>query len=114
MTSVETFITVGNYLAAPILISAGLTFSALIEWFELGRSKRRLVTSDRPVVTALASMGLCHVLGAILLAALGRIDTAKPLWVSARADEVPDARLTTDCLDCCSTTFRALWVCSSF
>lgn len=82
MTSVESFITVGNYLAAPILISASLTFSALIEWFQIGRSHGQLTPPRHPVGTALAIMGLTHGLGAALLAGLGQIDTNRPLWVS--------------------------------
>lgn len=36
MTSVDSFIAVGNYLAAPILISAGMTISGLTLWGETG------------------------------------------------------------------------------
>lgn len=96
MTSVETFVTVGNYLAAPILISASLTVTALMEWFGHGRSgsssssskKTRSDTSSRPILTTLMLAGATHAVGVAMFAAIAGIDTTRPLWVSAGAHQV--------------------------
>jgi hypothetical protein len=66
MTSVDTFITVGNYLAAPILFSAGLTISGLILWAQGG--------GEREVGKALGIMAGSHSIGAGLFFYLTSLD----------------------------------------
>lgn len=66
MTSVETFVAVGNYLAAPVLVSAGMTVTGLSMWSaaakgEGGRIRRR------PVVGAVGVIVVTHSIGAGLV-----------------------------------------------
>ncbi|KAM0752508.1 Gaa1-like protein [Meredithblackwellia eburnea MCA 4105] len=71
MTSVETFITVGNYLAAPILISAGMTFTGLLLWsYTSGKGG----PTTRPVGKAALAMGVSHAVGGAIFVALGQVD----------------------------------------
>lgn len=60
MTSIDSFIAVGNYLAAPILIGAGLTISGLMTWSEAGKKTKR----DRPIVKLLTVLGSSILAGA--------------------------------------------------
>lgn len=80
MTSVDTFVTVGNYLAAPVLISAGMTIRGLALWDEVG--KKGETRLSRPVGRALAVMGATHAVGAVMLVAAGRMDLTRSIWVS--------------------------------
>ncbi|KAK4046129.1 Glycosyl phosphatidyl inositol protein transamidase complex subunit [Microbotryomycetes sp. JL201] len=60
MTSTDTFVTVGNYLASPILVGAGLTLHGLATW-----SSTQMAGCARPVTLALAIIASTHVLGAL-------------------------------------------------
>ncbi|GJN93973.1 hypothetical protein Rhopal_007036-T1 [Rhodotorula paludigena] len=71
MTSVDSFIAVGNYLAAPVLLGAGMTIQGLMTWAEAdGREKR-----DRPV----ALVAIAVAAGAAELRMLTGLDPAKEL-----------------------------------
>lgn len=70
MTSIDSFIAVGNYLAAPILIGAGLTISGLMTWSESGKKTKR----DRPILKLLAVLGFTILSGAFELYLVLRID----------------------------------------
>jgi glycosylphosphatidylinositol transamidase len=54
MTSIDSFIAVGNYLAAPILIGAALTIQGLISWSASSQKTKR----SRPVLKILATLGV--------------------------------------------------------
>ncbi|KAM0785986.1 hypothetical protein ACM66B_006804 [Microbotryomycetes sp. NB124-2] len=69
MTSTETFITVGNYLAAPILVGAGLTLRGLWLWSRAGAKHAK-----SPISSALAVIFMTHALGSMLFLALTRLD----------------------------------------
>ncbi|BGP20023.1 Glycosyl phosphatidyl inositol protein transamidase complex subunit [Rhodosporidiobolus nylandii] len=69
MTSVDSFIAVGNYLAAPILTGAGLTVQGLMTWAEVGR--------QRPVGKAVAVVLLAMVAGAAELVAFAGVDPTR-------------------------------------
>ncbi|GAA5827560.1 hypothetical protein JCM11251_001733 [Rhodosporidiobolus azoricus] len=75
MTSVDSFIAVGNYLAAPILIGAGLTSSGLMSWAEAGKK----AGGSRPVAKALAVLGLSIVAGVGELVGLTGVSVTKEL-----------------------------------
>ena len=81
MTSVETFIAVGNYLAAPILVSAGMTITGLSMWSDAaegdaGRKRRR------PIGAALGIIAVTHAIGAGLLQVVAMSEPAEVLKVS--------------------------------
>lgn len=93
MTSVTTFITVGNYLAAPVLISAGMTIQGLSLW---GNSSPATSTTsvgkllegqgivlERGPMTAEAFMvmGLSHAIGGIIFAIITHLDPMRPISV---------------------------------
>ncbi|GAA5911383.1 GPI-anchor transamidase subunit GAA1 [Sporobolomyces salmoneus] len=52
MTSIDSFIAVGNYLAAPILIGAALTIQGLISWSSSSRKTKR----SRPTLKILSTL----------------------------------------------------------
>ncbi|GAA5820224.1 hypothetical protein JCM3770_006066 [Rhodotorula araucariae] len=58
MTSVDSFVAVGNYLAAPILLGAGLTIQGLITWGDAGGKGGKRA---RPIAKA-----MCVLVGALL------------------------------------------------
>lgn len=71
LTTPDTFISIGNYLAAPMLVSVGLTVEGLRIWatlFPVGEKK-----PERPVGLALLLVLATHAAGALLFA----------LWSSA-------------------------------
>ncbi|GAA5912350.1 hypothetical protein JCM6882_002568 [Rhodosporidiobolus microsporus] len=73
MTSVDSFIAVGNYLAAPILVGAGLTIQGLMSWAEAGKAGR----GSRPAGTALVVFALAVVAGSAELVGLVGVDPTK-------------------------------------
>lgn len=90
MTSTTTFITVGNYLAAPILVSAGMTVMGLTIW---GQSSGSFSDSmkpkgsgvamqiRRPVGPAVVVIGVTHVVGAILYKFVTQLDPTAVSYV---------------------------------
>lgn len=83
MTSVETFMSVGNYLAAPVLVSAGLTFTGFLLWAENGPrdvAKVLLKTSGvemrrpKPLGKAAVAIGVTHLVGGAMFALVSRVD----------------------------------------
>lgn len=83
MTSVDSFISVGNYLAAPVLVSAGMTVMGLTVWSESGglpksatglKSGGVEVRWRKPVGKALAVMAATHGIGVGLLMLGMRLD----------------------------------------
>lgn len=85
MTSVETFITVGNYLAAPILVGAGLTINGLELWASAGAKH---VSRSQATGRAVVVIGATHAIGLVMFTAVTRLDTSSAYWV-----RVPDAPL---------------------
>lgn len=90
MTSTTTFITVGNYLAAPILVSAGMTVMGLTLWGKASGSSadsRALkgtgiaIQVRRPVGPALVVIGVTHVVGAILYKFVTQLDPTAVAYV---------------------------------
>ncbi|GAA6021521.1 hypothetical protein JCM10207_005789 [Rhodosporidiobolus poonsookiae] len=73
MTSVDSFIAVGNYLAAPILTGAGLTIQGLITWAEAGKAGK----GSRPAAMAVVAVALAAAAGVGELAALVGVDPQK-------------------------------------
>ncbi|GAA6018826.1 hypothetical protein JCM11491_006877 [Sporobolomyces phaffii] len=70
MTSIDSFIAVGNYLAAPILIGAALTISGLITWSTSGQKTRR----RRPVLKILVALVVALSVASFELSLVLRID----------------------------------------
>ncbi|GAA5880792.1 hypothetical protein JCM3774_005751 [Rhodotorula dairenensis] len=87
MTSVDTFISVSNYLAAPILIGAGLTFDGLITWSLAGRVRGRQNSSggEKPVLLAVVLLGTALFVGSLEVALVTRLNPAErlPEYLSA-------------------------------
>lgn len=87
MTSVTTFVTVGNYLAAPILVSAGMTIKGLEIVGGLmspavraaGGQEVRSVGWGKGLMT----LGACEAVGMAMYALLLRTDPFAPLPVRA-------------------------------
>ncbi|KAK4053579.1 Glycosyl phosphatidyl inositol protein transamidase complex subunit [Microbotryomycetes sp. JL221] len=77
MTSTDTFVTVGNYLAAPILVGAGLTVSGLQLWSKVDSKTRR---GSRDVGTASVVIAITHVVGAAMFVALASVDPTSYRW----------------------------------
>ncbi|GAA5866477.1 hypothetical protein JCM8547_000637 [Rhodosporidiobolus lusitaniae] len=71
MTSVDSFIAVGNYLAAPIILGAGLTIQGLMSWKAAGEPGK----GSRPVPQALTVFAIAGVVGAAELTGLAGIDS---------------------------------------
>lgn len=93
MTSVDTFITVGNYLAAPILISAAMTISGLTIWGEASGPTSTSVAGGlktggtvlkfrRPVGPAVLIIGITHVIGVGLFWFITNLDPTSESFVS--------------------------------
>lgn len=80
MTSVTTFITVGNYLAAPVLISAGMTIHGLSLW---GSFKTQSPRDSVSIARIYGIIGLTHAVGGILFIILTSVDPSLPIPVSA-------------------------------
>ncbi|KAK4700672.1 GPI-anchor transamidase subunit GAA1, partial [Phenoliferia sp. Uapishka_3] len=83
LSSVDTFISAQNYLAAPILISAGMTFTGFLLWGEKSAkslaAEKRLRNSGvevRPksIGKAAAAVGITHLVGAAMGALVARVD----------------------------------------
>lgn len=96
MTSVDTFISVGNYLAAPVLVSAGLTFTGFLLWGADGSPKAPAgtvtkglrqsgveVRRARPVGKAAFAIGVSHLVGGVMFALLARVDPTVEIPVSS-------------------------------
>lgn len=87
MTSISTFVTVGNYLAAPVLISAGMTVMGLSMWRVSNPSSRSLgpklrtsgfeVKMERPIGQAVAIIGLTHLIGAGMFVFVTSLDPTR-------------------------------------
>ncbi|GAA5989951.1 hypothetical protein JCM10908_002393 [Rhodotorula pacifica] len=75
MTSVDTFISVSNYLAAPILIGAGLTVDGLITWTKAGGPSSR----EKPVLVAMLLLAAVVLVGLGEVALVTRVDPAEQL-----------------------------------
>ncbi|BGP58138.1 Glycosyl phosphatidyl inositol protein transamidase complex subunit [Rhodotorula sphaerocarpa] len=75
MTSVDTFISATNYLAAPLLIGAGLTIDGLLTWSKAGGAAGR----ERPVLTVVGLLAVVLLVGAAELAVVTRLDPERPL-----------------------------------
>jgi glycosylphosphatidylinositol transamidase len=70
MTSIDSFIAVGNYLAAPILIGAALTIQGLISWADSTKKTRRA----RPVLKIFATLAIALIASSFEFSLLLRID----------------------------------------
>ncbi|BGP43392.1 Glycosyl phosphatidyl inositol protein transamidase complex subunit [Rhodotorula kratochvilovae] len=76
MTSVDSFVAVGNYLAAPILLGAGLTIQGLIAWGEAGGKDGQ---RERPIARAAAVLVGAAVAGAAELRLVTALDPTQPI-----------------------------------
>ena len=75
MTSTQTFISVGNYLAAPVLISISLTVLGLSIW---SRCFPKVAESDdRPIALALSVILATHIHGYMVLNVWNQFDLSK-------------------------------------
>ncbi|KAG0666333.1 Glycosyl phosphatidyl inositol protein transamidase complex subunit [Rhodotorula mucilaginosa] len=87
MTSVDTFISVSNYLAAPILIGAGLTIDGLITWSQASASANNKsgVAKEKPVLLAMILLGVAALVGSLEVALIARLDPHQrlPEYLSA-------------------------------
>lgn len=94
MTSVDTFISVSNYLAAPILIGAGLTVDGLIAWSLVANDATRRGSGEKPVLLAVVLLGAALLAGSLEVALLARIDPAErlPVRTHSRTMIPPDWR----------------------
>lgn len=87
MTSTDSFITVGSYLAAPILISAALTMLGLsicMDCFraEDGAAGGGIVVCAKPRIgVATLIVGGSHLLGGVFYALISSVDPMQPLPV---------------------------------
>lgn len=83
MTSVDTFISVSNYLAAPILIGAGLTIDGLITWSQASASANNKsgVAKEKPVLLAMILLGVAALVGSLEVALIARLDPHQRLPV---------------------------------
>ncbi|GAA5930593.1 GPI-anchor transamidase subunit GAA1 [Sporobolomyces koalae] len=70
MTSIDSFIAVGNYLAAPILIGAGLTVQGLLTWSAATKNTKR----PRPILKLLVALVAATLAGSAELLLVLRID----------------------------------------
>jgi glycosylphosphatidylinositol transamidase len=75
MKSVDSFISVADYLAAPILVSAGITITGLKMWNDLSDKRRDI---GRPMIV----MALSHLVGLAMLAAVSLLEYTKSIPVS--------------------------------
>lgn len=82
MTSVETFISASNYLAAPILIGAGLTIDGLLTWAQAGRDLKGQAR-EKPVLLAMVLLGVVFAVGAAQMAIVARVDPTRELPVGS-------------------------------
>lgn len=92
MTSPDSFIAVGNYLAAPILISAGLTISGLTIWGEASgaaevlkgglKSSGTVMKLRRPVGPAVLVIGITQAIGVGLFWFVTSLDPTSENYVS--------------------------------
>lgn len=104
MTSVDTFISVANYLAAPILISAGMTITGFMLWSEASSPSssatstggiKQLSTGGvelrraKPVGKAAAAIGLTHLVGGFMFALVSRLDPTSPIPVRSSVPFFP-------------------------
>ncbi|BGP27529.1 Glycosyl phosphatidyl inositol protein transamidase complex subunit [Rhodotorula toruloides] len=78
MTSVDSFIAVGNYLAAPVLIGAGMTIQGLITWGKAGVGKEGSVR-ERPVARATLVLAGAVIAGTAEMQAISQVDSMKEL-----------------------------------
>ena len=87
MTSTDSFVTVGSYLAAPILISAALTMLGLSVCMRCFRSEAGvagggIVVAAKPRLGLAASIvGGTHLLGGSFYALISSIDPMRPVPV---------------------------------
>ncbi|TNY19340.1 GPI-anchor transamidase [Rhodotorula diobovata] len=70
MTSVDSFVAVGNYLAAPILLGAGLTIQGLMTWAEAAAGAQ----GARPLKRAVGVLGAAAAAGAAQLRLVEAVD----------------------------------------
>ncbi|GAA5979372.1 hypothetical protein JCM11641_005016 [Rhodosporidiobolus odoratus] len=80
MTTVDSFIAVGNYLAAPILVGAGLTVQGLLDWAEAGKVSKE----GRYIRTVAGAAGVAVLAKVAELTVLQAIEPlrALPSWLS--------------------------------
>lgn len=81
MTSVDTFISVSNYLAAPILIGAGLTIDGLITWSQASANNTSRVAKEKPVLLAMVLLGVAVLVGSLEVALIATLDPQRRLPV---------------------------------
>jgi Gaa1-like, GPI transamidase component len=77
MTTPSSFLSVGNYLPAPLLVSAAFTLAGLEKW-----TRTWLLPGRRPVLQAISFMVVCHVVGAIQFFVLSRFSTVNVRVIS--------------------------------
>ncbi|BGP03344.1 GPI transamidase component GAA1 [Rhodotorula toruloides] len=78
MTSIDSFIAVGNYLAAPILVGAGMTIQGLVTWGQAGVGKEGNAR-ERPVARATLVLAGATLAGAAEMQAISQVDPLKEL-----------------------------------
>lgn len=84
MTSVDSFMSVGSYLAAPVLVSAGLTFTGFLIWGENGprassagvalQNEGLELRRAKPLGQAAVAIGVTHLVGGAMFALVARVD----------------------------------------
>lgn len=77
MTSVDSFVAVGNYLAAPILLGAGLTIQGLMTWAEAAAGAQ----GARPLKRAVGVLGAAAAAGAAQLRLVEAVDPTMSIHV---------------------------------
>ncbi|BGO95445.1 hypothetical protein NBRC10512_001413 [Rhodotorula toruloides] len=78
MTSIDSFVAVGNYLAAPILVSAGMTIQGLSTWGQ-ARVGKDGGARERPVARAILVLAGAVLAGAAEMQAISQIDPMEGL-----------------------------------
>lgn len=86
MTSVTSFITVGNYLAAPILLSASMTILGLsicAECFApLEAPVKNVLIGSSKVIEAFGVIGVTHLMGGGIYFLTSTLNPLEPVSVS--------------------------------
>ncbi|SCV72987.1 BQ2448_6912 [Microbotryum intermedium] len=78
MTSVDTFVAIGNYLAAPVLVCAGMTIMGLSVWEQAGRSLKG-DRRERFIGKPIAIIGLTHAVGLGLFTYASGLDPTREI-----------------------------------
>jgi glycosylphosphatidylinositol transamidase len=105
LTSAQSFIKIGGYLPAAVIMSVAMTFGGLALWAEAGwlqthtvepskdqkseissnenvETPKRWIRRSRPVIDAFILVGCTHFLGAVMLFALGTKASVQAFTVS--------------------------------